>query len=515
MKNPDWKDTPGLRFLLEQLVPEASKVLMSEDDYQPVLVTGDTGVGKSHVKNRILEAAKISEGDRIPVNCATFPRELIEAELFGYEDGAFTDARKGGKSGLVDEDKKVLILDEIGSLPQYMQAKLLTFLETGDFRRVGGTTKENSPIRILALTNQDTSKLKFRQDFIYRFFIVNVPALYARRQDVVFLLREWAPKVKWTKWDLLQIMTYNWPGNLRELWLFAQLVKNTQVNRDRYPSKPRGVLYWLRNFRFTAYRHGQAFARESSKLLSRNIGKLPSFFFSQDFQSAVAKYCPNLALADKSGDKEFLLRDLDIKIQRINRKSSEKDPFLEKFLSGIECDLPEEPKSCQEEKTKEPDWELEWATWCELFSQDPLCEEDILSRITSSKEGENLPRYSFFDPDEDVKAWDNWIRLREQLYEELYGKRRSADGGETVFSNATEQPNILKDGPDNLELAFQNLAEKMDPRTYRKRWIDYWNSKGTKPSDIARKFKRSPKTISSMLAKSEKKANTDDFKDKC
>jgi hypothetical protein len=501
MKKPDWIETPGLQLLMEHLVPEASKVLMSEDDYQPVLVTGDTGVGKSYVKDRILTAANISEGDSITVNCAAFPRELIESELFGHEPYSFTGAGGKRKLGLVESHKGVLVLDEIGTLSKYMQAKLLTFLETGDFRRIGGLETNRSETRIVALNNQDTSDPKFRQDFLYRFYIINVPALYARRQDVLYLLRRWAPDVKWTKWDLLQIMTYHWPGNLRELWLFARLTQRTYADEHRFRTIHPGVLYWLRNIRFAPYnQQGYAFVEESTKLLSRNFGTLPSFLFSQDCKATVAKYCSNLAFGNEHGEKGFLLQDLDIKRPRVNQKSSENEQDEISSLVEPEDCVQEELSSCQDAQLEDYDWE--WGLWCELFGQNPFCEKDILSLIASGKRGENLPDVSFYGPDVTTGSfYDEFIRLQKRLDEKLYVEKRSPDGGETAVKNVTERPSIEQNVPDDLERAFQVLAERVDAWTYKERWLNYWRAKSVSTAEIARKFNLNRKTLSSALNK--------------
>jgi len=223
LKEPEWINTPGLDYLLESRVPQAAEILKSKDRYEPILLVGDTGTGKSYLRDRILEASGFKEIDKesdekivVEVNCAAIPENLIESVLFGYMKGTFTDA-KNDKAGLVDCSAKVLILDEIGTLPKHLQAKLLTFLDTGKYIRVGGTKNQNSKTKILAITNANLDNEAFRDDFLYRFHSVEVPGLHKRRHDIAFLMTKLASDVPWTKSDVLLLMAYHWPGNVRQL----------------------------------------------------------------------------------------------------------------------------------------------------------------------------------------------------------------------------------------------------------------------------------------------------------
>ena len=144
MSDPEgqnWFDTPGLEYLLTELVPQAAELLTSKERQKPVLLVGPTGAGKTHIKKQILQKADLSD-NALPINCAALPENLIKSQLFRYgKKGAFTGAEKDSL-GFFDSDKKVLILDEIGTLQKPLQAKLLTVLETGQYFKVGAIKPE-------------------------------------------------------------------------------------------------------------------------------------------------------------------------------------------------------------------------------------------------------------------------------------------------------------------------------------------------------------------------------------
>ena len=158
----------------------------------PILIVGETGTGKELVAGAIHYRSPNFRGPLVSVNCASIPRELIESELFGYEKGAFTGASLGGKKGLVEQAAGgTLFLDEVGDLSLEAQAKLLRFLEEGEFYRVGGIRKQKLPVRIVSATNKDLQELiadgQFREDLYYRLAVVKivVPSLNDRREDIL------------------------------------------------------------------------------------------------------------------------------------------------------------------------------------------------------------------------------------------------------------------------------------------------------------------------------------------
>jgi DNA-binding NtrC family response regulator len=168
---------------VEQIIMSATKTSA------PVLITGETGTGKSLVAKSIHYLGPLSKAPFIDINCAALPENLIEAELFGYEKGAFTGA-VATKKGLFEmADGGTLLLDEIGELPVHLQTKLLHALEAGEVRRVGGTTPRKVKVRVIAATNADLVNIlgkTFRQDLYYRLNVIQIhlPPLRERKQDL-------------------------------------------------------------------------------------------------------------------------------------------------------------------------------------------------------------------------------------------------------------------------------------------------------------------------------------------
>ncbi len=192
-----------------------------------VLILGASGTGKELVARSIHEQSLRKEKPFIAINCASFSETLLESELFGYEKGAFTDA-KNQKRGLAEiADGGTLFLDEIGEIPIHFQAKLLRFLETGEIRRVGGTKDITLNVRILCATNQplelQVEENRFRADLFYRLNVlsVNVPPLKDRIDDIVLLAKFFIAQQGFQKEldkNALQVLkAYDWRGNVREL----------------------------------------------------------------------------------------------------------------------------------------------------------------------------------------------------------------------------------------------------------------------------------------------------------
>ncbi|HMM05424.1 MAG TPA: sigma 54-interacting transcriptional regulator [Clostridiales bacterium] len=197
-----------------------------------VLITGDSGTGKSVISRYIHDHSPRKGGPFIEINCAALPESLIESELFGYVRGAFSGAAKEGKKGLIRAaENGTLFLDEIGELPTAVQAKLLKFIQDSTYFEVGGTQEKHANCRIVAATNRNLPEMvdqgKFRQDLYYRLkvFEINIPPLIRRKEDIIPLLSFFLKKYN-TKYDLdkqisMECVTllndYSWPGNVREL----------------------------------------------------------------------------------------------------------------------------------------------------------------------------------------------------------------------------------------------------------------------------------------------------------
>jgi two-component system response regulator AtoC len=199
----------------------------------PVLIMGETGTGKELLAAAIHYYSPNFKAPLATVNCAAIPRDLIESELFGYEKGAFSGADAAGKKGLIEEAADgTLFLDEIGDLSFEAQAKLLRFLEQGEFYRVGGTRKIHIKTRVVSATNKDIDRLidlgQFRKDLYFRLGVirVQVPSLNERPDDILplakYFLQEFSKKFS-KKFSSIAteaqnaLLAHNWTGNVREL----------------------------------------------------------------------------------------------------------------------------------------------------------------------------------------------------------------------------------------------------------------------------------------------------------
>lgn len=192
------------------------------------LVTGDSGTGKELIANTIHCFSQRRDGPFIDISCAAIQETLLESELFGYEAGAFTGARKR-KLGLLElAHGGTLFLDEIGEMSLTLQSKLLRVLETQSFYRVGGTKKVGVDVRFIAATNRDLSQDvvagKFRSDLLFRInnFTIKLPALSERPEDIPafaehFLAQVGGERVRLSDEAMQVLMSYAWPGNVREL----------------------------------------------------------------------------------------------------------------------------------------------------------------------------------------------------------------------------------------------------------------------------------------------------------
>ena len=212
---------------LQKVVEVALKVAPSDAS---VLITGPSGSGKELIAHLVHENSERSNKPFVALNCASIPDTLIESELFGHEKGAFTDAHTL-KQGLAEiADGGTLFLDEVGDISYLVQPKLLRFIETGTYRRVGGTTEMSVNVRIVSATNKDLEREveegKFREDLLYRLNVVHVevPPLGQRREDIPLLVEHFLQKKQRTRRAkkiaasaLKLLMEYDWPGNIREL----------------------------------------------------------------------------------------------------------------------------------------------------------------------------------------------------------------------------------------------------------------------------------------------------------
>ena len=222
-----------------------------------VLITGESGTGKEIAAKAIHFTSNRSNKPFIPVNCANIPENLFESELFGYEEGAFTGAKKRGKPGILEmANNGTVFLDEIGELPHHSQAKLLRFLQDGVIQRLGSITNIPLNVRIIAATNQDLELLmsegKFREDLFYRLNVIpiHLPPLRERKSDIPILIDHFikAMNSKLSKrllgiddLALEAMLDYSWPGNVRELENSIEYAMNmedtSRINLTSLPAR--------------------------------------------------------------------------------------------------------------------------------------------------------------------------------------------------------------------------------------------------------------------------------------
>jgi len=198
-----------------------------------VLIRGESGTGKELLAHAIHNLSPRRSCPFVKVNCAAVPENLLESELFGYEEGAFTGAKKGGKPGKFEQAHGgTIFLDEIGDMPLKMQVKILRVLQEKEVERLGSTKTINVDVRVIAATNRNLERLinerKFREDLFYRLNVVNleIPPLRERKEDIPlladFLVKKLCKSLGIGEKNISQstynvLLRYKWPGNVREL----------------------------------------------------------------------------------------------------------------------------------------------------------------------------------------------------------------------------------------------------------------------------------------------------------
>ncbi|MGE7762969.1 sigma-54 interaction domain-containing protein [Peribacillus sp. NPDC097895] len=218
-------DIIGEEDVMKERKQIAKKLALSE---HPILIQGETGTGKELFAHAIHEHSLRKNGPFLAVNCSALTETLLESELFGYEEGTFTGATRGGKKGLFElADNGTIFLDEIGDISLTVQSHLLRVLQEGEIRRIGGRRIIPINVRVITATNKDLQvKIRdgsFRTDLFYRLNVLNlyIPSLKERRADIPLLIKHLITKSgKWVKveQDVLEyFIKYEWPGNIREL----------------------------------------------------------------------------------------------------------------------------------------------------------------------------------------------------------------------------------------------------------------------------------------------------------
>ena len=202
-----------------------------------ILVTGESGTGKELIVQSIHNASRRKDNPFVAINCAAVPESLLESELFGYDEGAFTGARRGGKMGLFElAHCGTLFLDEIGEMPVHLQARLLRVLQEKEVTRVGGQKVISIDVRVIAATNCNVAELidtgQFRRDLYYRLNVIplKVPPLRDRREDIPLLCETFILQLKANFMisgeAMMHLQQYYWEGNIRELHNYIEYFRN-------------------------------------------------------------------------------------------------------------------------------------------------------------------------------------------------------------------------------------------------------------------------------------------------
>jgi len=212
-----------------------------------VLITGESGVGKESFPQIIHQFSRRKHGQYIAVNCGAIPEGTIDSELFGHEKGAFTGAIGERKGYFGEADGGTIFLDEVGELPLPTQARLLRVLESGEFLKVGSSKVQKTDVRIVAATNVNLTKAisegYFREDLYYRLNTVpiQIPSLRERGEDVILLFRKFAsdfaekyrmPSIQLTEDARRSLLSYPWPGNVRQLKNITEQISIIETNRE-------------------------------------------------------------------------------------------------------------------------------------------------------------------------------------------------------------------------------------------------------------------------------------------
>jgi transcriptional regulator with PAS, ATPase and Fis domain len=236
--------------ILQETIDKARRLGASE---QPILILGENGTGKELFAHSLHHISKRKNYPFVPINFAGLPESLAESELFGYEDGAFTGAKKGGKPGFFElAHNGTIFLDEIGDAPPSIQAALLRVLQEKQILRVGGIQLIPVNVRIIAATNKDLVQLveqgKFREDLFYRLNVLplQIPSLRERREDIIPLLEYFFSKqllkpIRLEDKVKNQLLAYSWPGNIRELentvYYLSAIIKEDVIHVADLPNK--------------------------------------------------------------------------------------------------------------------------------------------------------------------------------------------------------------------------------------------------------------------------------------
>ncbi|OCA92923.1 sigma-54 interaction domain-containing protein [Pseudobacillus wudalianchiensis] len=281
-----------LKELMKSLVNSTSSII----------ITGETGTGKSLLAKMLHERSIFRQGNFVEINCASIPESLFESELFGYEEGAFTGARKTGKPGYFElADRGTLFLDEIADLPLQMQPKLLKVLQDGVVQRIGGTVSKEVNVRVIAAANQSLEQLmeskQFRSDLYYRLNVIpiHLPPLRERKEDIDEIVPVLIEKLQTRTGKFIQtcdkeflrrLKQHHWPGNIRELENVLEYSMNMEKSAQLSVSSLPPSLKKLEATNHSLQKEKRAFKEMEREVL---IQKLNQYGYDHEGKKLVAE----------------------------------------------------------------------------------------------------------------------------------------------------------------------------------------------------------------------------------
>ena len=292
-------------------------------DNVTVLITGESGTGKELFAQALHQGSNRRAFPFVRINCASIPHSLMEAELFGYEEGAYTGARRGGKAGKLElAHNGSVFLDEIGELPLSMQSKLLIFLQEREIERLGSNRPIRINVRIIAATNRNLEKMmhedRFREDLYYRLNVIRIeiPPLRLRKGDVPLLAQHFMDKFNYklgltidqfSEQALEMLLKHSWPGNVREL--------ENVIERGMILADLENVSALMpRHLSFSALYPQQDLIEEADE----ESGEI------KDLRTLVSEFEKNVilqVLRNTKGDKVLAAKYLDINLSSLYRKT--------------------------------------------------------------------------------------------------------------------------------------------------------------------------------------------------
>ncbi len=339
---------------MKRVLDLATKVAASD---ATILILGESGTGKELIAETIHKFSNRNEGPFIAINCGAIPESLLESELFGHEEGAYTSANKTKKGLFEAADHGTIFLDEIAETSEFFQTKLLRVLQSGEFNRVGGTETIKVDIRVLAATNRAIDKLvrdqKFRKDLYYRLNVIRifVPPLRERKDDIpslvrYFLLKEDAAGMRVAKSVMDSFLNYDWPGNVREL---ESVIKRSVIlaraeKREMIYSKDTPSEIFVRSKTSTDVEsqivdslRRKRFTRSSIKETAMEVGGIHRGTVAEHLKGFCFKYFCECNFNTKETARKIACTDDAEVLERIENKLNE---YLSNFVRNIDTSIP-------------------------------------------------------------------------------------------------------------------------------------------------------------------------------